>query len=398
MEELSRAFPGEFTPCALPVAGVLMEGRAFIPGDIFQAQKISFGPGTMLLAQNILEGFIGLNQAIERTPDINFFINACKYKEAVLTSRIRGATARLEDSYSSRVTTVGPEKRDDIAEINAYHRALERAVELMQQHPLDAKLLRQTHAVLLKNTRGKDSNPGKFRKTGVYISATGYDIHFIPPPDSYVPIAMDNLVEFIQDKTPFIPSPIKAALIHYQFESIHPFQDGNGRLGRMLFSLYLHKAKYLPHPAVLYMSGFFSRHPTMYYEKLNRASKSIADLVGWVDFCMQGMLDNVVHGMATANQIAKLYASMTTLIQNKQGQPKEKHMKLLHELFLHPVVTIKSVQEVLGVGRQAAARHIKRFVAWGILVDRSGPKKERLYVCAQYLSMLEENSPATDQL
>ena len=302
MEQLSPIFPGRYEPFS--------EGRFFIPGDLFYAQKIPFEAGTQLLAQNVIGSLIGLTYAVGQVPDINFFINACKYKEAVLTNRMKGSTASLEDVYSSRVTKVRPEKRNDIAEINAYYQALGWAEKRRQTHPLNAELLRQTHVLLLQNTRGKDRSPGN-SETTVFISwqkATLF--HFTPPPASYVPLAMDNLVAFMHDREHYIPIPIKAALIHYQFESIHPFRDGNGRLGRMLFPLYLHAAGFLPNPAALYMSGFFNRHLSAYYDNLNYASESVAGLVKWVDFCMRGMLDNAVHGVATANKITKLYTNL----------------------------------------------------------------------------------------
>ena len=389
MEQLSPLFPGhfEFSP----------DGDIFIPGNLFQSLRISFDEDTQFLAQNVLGGLIGLTYAIGMVPDIDFFINACKYKEAVLTNRMKGSTASLEDVYSSRVTKVNPEKRNDIAEINAYYQALGWAEERRQNHPLDADLLRQTHAVLLQNTRGKDKGPGEFRDDSVYIVGNNA-VYFTPPPASYVPLAMDNLVEFMLDKEHYIPVPIKAALIHYQFESIHPFRDGNGRMGRMLFPLYLHAADFLPYPTALYMSSFFNRHLPIYYSKLHGASQSIEGLVRWVDFCMRGMLDNAVHGIATANRITKLYANLETLIQNKQVPRKDKHTELLHELFLYPIVTVAYVQKTLGISRYAATGYIKRFVDWGILVDRNGSQKERRYVCTQYLSMLKENSPATGQL
>lgn len=390
MEQLSPLFPGhfEFSP----------DGDIFIPGDLFQSQRIFFDEDTQILAQKVLEVLIGLTQAMARVPDIAFFINACKYKESVLTNRMKGSTASLEDVYSSGVTKGSPEKRDDIAEINAYYQALGWAEKRRQHHPLDADLLRQTHAVLLQNTRGKNKRPGEFRDDSVYIVTEDHIIHFTPPPASYVPLAMDNLVEFMQDRERFIPVPIKAALIHYQFESIHPFRDGNGRMGRMLFPLYLHAAGFLPYPTALYMSGFFNRHLLAYYDSLNNARQSVAGLINWVDFCMQGMLDNAVHGIATANKITKLYASMEALIQNQQVPRKGTHMKLLHQLFLYPIVTVAYVQKTLGISRYAATGYIKRFVDWGILVDGSESRKERHYVCKQYLSMLKENSPATGQL
>ncbi len=390
MKQLSPIFPGRYE--------TFSEGRFFIPGDLFYAQKIPFEAGTQLLAQNVIKSLIGLTYAVGKVPDINFFINACKYKEAVLTSRMKGSTASLEDVYSSRVTKVNPEKRNDIAEINAYYQALGWAEKRRQTHPLDAELLRQTHALLLQNTRGKDKYPGEFRDGVVYLVAKGHVIHFTPPPASYVPLALDNLVEFMKDRKRYIPIPIKAALIHYQFESIHPFLDGNGRLGRMLFPLYLHAAGFLPNPAALYMSSFFNRHLSVYYSKLHKASQSIEDLVDWVDFCMRGMLDTVVHGIATANKITKLYANLETLIQNKKVPRKDKHLELLQELFMYPIVTVASVQKALGSSRYAATGYIKRFVDWGILVDKDGPQKERRYICTQYLSMLKENSPATGQL
>ena len=389
MEQLSPFFPGHFES---------YDGNeVFIPGDLFYAQEILFEADTQIVAQNVLKGLIGLTQAMARVPDIAFFINACKYKESVLTNRMKGSTASLEDVYSSGVTKGSPEKRDDIAEINAYYQALGWAEQRRQTHPLDADLLRQTHAVLLQNTRGKDQRPGEFRNGSVYIMAR-HIVCFTPPPASYVPLAMDNLVEFMLDRKRFIPVPIKAALIHYQFESIHPFQDGNGRMGRMLFPLYLHAAGFLPYPTALYMSSFFNRHLHAYYDSLDNARQSISDLISWVDFCMRGMLDNAVHGMATANKITKLYASMEALIQNQQVPRKGTHMKLLHQLFLYPIVTVAYVQKTLGISRYAATGYIKRFVDWGILVDGSGSQKERLYVCTQYLSMLKENSPATGQL
>lgn len=370
-----------------------------MPGDIFQARKIPFSSHTLSLAQDILLGCSGLAREIARMPDINFFIKACRYKEAVMTSRITGTTASLEDFYSSFIANVSPEKRDDIAEINAYNQALEIAMELRKRGPLDSELIRQTHAVLLRDTRGKDRCPGEFRDGLVCLrDGVSHAPVFVPPPAAYVPSAMDNLIQFMQDKETFILVPIKAALIHYQFETIHPFRDGNGRIGRMVLALYLHAVKAIPHPAVLYMSSYFNRHRKLYDSHLALAHESIEGLINWTDFCLGAIMDTVINSTATAKKISGAYSTLEAFIQSQRVQHKDKHLALLRHFFLQPVASIASVQEALGISRYAASRYIKRFVAWGILEDKRESKKTGRYVFPHFLDLFEGDNPTTDQL
>lgn len=371
--------------------------ESFVPGNIFRAQKMPFGADTLNLAQDIVLLLSDLAYAIGKLPDINVFKRACLDKEAVLTSRIEGTTASLEDLYTSRITKIAPDKQDDIGEISAYVKAFERAVELRRSQPLDARLLRQAHALLLDQKRGVGKQPGEFRNVAVYIGS-GTTVIFIPPPANYVPPAMENLMEYAQDKEQFCQVMIKAALLHYQFEAIHPFRDGNGRIGRMLIALFLHESGALLHPDLFYPSSYIDRHRQMYYRHLNMAHLSVGGLMNWVQFCLVAFKETAVHGAITAQHITKLNNDLVARIQSQRVQQKYKHLELLAYLFHQPVASIASVQEALKVNRYAAARYIKRFIDWDILVDKTGARKEGRYVFQPYLSLLDETSPETVQL
>lgn len=389
MDQLSPEFPGHEEP--------YRHYSVFVPGDFFRSHEINFSQKTMRKSEQALRHFERFSQTLENLPDSGTFIQVFKEKEAVYSNRIEGTQATLKDLWSSRVANVKPEQQDDIAEITASLRAIDLALELIKDLPLNSALLRSIHATLLDQPRGQRAKPGKFRDGTVYIGAGGgiANAVYVPPPAALVPTALDNLERFLHDDKLFFPAFIKAGLLHYQFEAIHPFWDGNGRMGRLLIALHLQAQGFSNHSA-LYLSHYIFQNRPQYYQHLNQARFSPQEMANWVDYFLTCALVTAQHALETINKIKALKAKLADRIKNSGAYQVPQQLEFLDYLCRHPIVSVSSIQQAKEVDRPGAARIIKRFVAWDILVDEARGRKDGIYVFAKYLNLLEEDLPALD--
>ncbi len=389
MKQLSPEFPGH--------EEAYEHYSVFVPGDFFRSHEIDFSQELLRKAEQALLHFDRLSQALENLPDREVFIQAFKEKEAVFSNRIEGTRANLKDLLSARVAPSNPNQEDDLAEITASLRAIDLGLELIKDLPLNAALLRRIHAKMLDQPRGQRLQPGKFRDGAVYIGAGGgiANAVYVPPPATLVPTAMDNLDRFMRDGKLFLPALIKAGLIHYQFESIHPFWDGNGRMGRLLIALHLQENGFSNHSA-LYLSHYIFQHRPQYYHRLNQARLSHGEMANWVDYFLTGALVSAKHGLATINRAIELKADLIDHIKHSGAYQVPQQLEFLDYLYRNPIVSVQSVQQDREIDRPSATRIIKRFVGWEILVDEARGKKDGIYVFQPYLNLLEEDLPVLD--
>lgn len=320
----------------------------------------------------------------ELIPDIDIFIRMHILKEATVSSKIEGTRTSVDEAVLPE-EEVAPEKRDDWQEVQSYIKAVHEAQELLKGGlPISNRLIKQTHAILLENVRGKDKQPGAFRQIQNWIGAESIDYaSFIPPHHSKVEDCLGDLEHFWHYKQD-MPTLLKIALFHYQFETIHPFNDGNGRLGRLLITLQLIEQGELMKPT-LYLSDFFERNRQDYYSMLNRV-RAENDIYNWFKFFLNGVKETSIKGKDTFQQILKLKAEAEQKIL-KLDKKLQRSQQLLNYLFSDPVVNIKEVEELLGCTYNTAAKLVGDFVELGILNEISSSARNRRYVFKEYLML-----------
>lgn len=375
---------GEFSPGAWQKG---YEYRFFLPASINHA--FSFSDSAI---QNKLEKAslkLGeLNSYAKLVPDINNFIRSYIKKEAVTSSRIEGTKTNIEEAFTDR-TNIDPEYRDDWTEVNQYVLAMDFALKQLDKTPLSNRLLRDAHKVLLSHGRGKNKQPGDFRKSQNWIGGlTPSDAVFVPPSAEHVDELMSDLEKFLHNEEIQVPDLIKIAIAHYQFETIHPFLDGNGRVGRLLIVLYLVSQGIIEKP-LLYISDFFEKNKGLYYDKLSLV-RDKNDLVGWIKFFLDGITSTAEAGAKTLQSIIDLKEELFTLLIDNLGKRTKLAHALLHYLFAQPVVTIQQVKEKLNIANNTAHVLVDIFVKHGVLKEITGNKRNRLFAFEAYLTLLEK--------
>ena len=385
MTQFSDAFPGNQRNSRLGY-------DFYLPGDLFQCQSISF---PMKIFQDMERASLALGEfstLIKRIPNPELFLHCYLNKEATLSSKIEGTQTEIEDAYFDDAD-IEIERRDDWSELQAYIKAFNEAVQNLKELPLCTRLIRQAHQTLLSQVRGKDKLPGEFRRSQNWIGGSRPDnAHFVPPSYEYVSDLMGNLEKFIQDQKAPIPHLIKVALIHYQFETIHPFLDGNGRIGRMLISLYLVANKILEHP-ILYISSFFEKHRNDYYLSLDKARESQEGVIKWVSFFLDGVYQTARNGIEVTE---KLIAYREDLVENKipiLGRRAPQALTLLDYLFSRLVVNAKMLQKDLNLSPQVAQKMLRDFIDLGILEEITGHKRNRVFVMRHYFDIIKQFTP-----
>lgn len=317
-------------------------------------------------------------------PDIDLFIRMHVIKEASQSSRIEGTQTHIDDAVLD-VSQVAPEKRDDWQEVSNYVSAMDSALEELKELPLSSRLLRNTHATLMQGVRGEHKAPGDFRASQNWIGGTNLsNAVFIPPHYKDVSELMGDLESFWHNEEIYVPDLIRIAISHYQFETIHPFLDGNGRVGRLLITLYLVSRGLLAKPS-LYLSDFLEQHRGAYYDALTRV-RSSNDLLHWVNFFLDAVIETAKSSKHTFEQImamrTELEAQMVTL-----GRRAENARTLLLQLYRSPAITGKQASELLGVTPRVANGLIDEFVAMNILEEATGYKRNRVFVFRKYINL-----------
>ena len=325
-----------------------------------------------------------LNAFSLMVPDVDLFIQMHIAKEAQTSSKIEGTQTQLDEALMPEEQIL-PEKRDDWREVQNYIRAMNEAVSDLQKLPLSNRLLKQTHRTLLNDVRGKEKLPGEFRHSQNWIGGSSLsDAAFIPPAHENVAELMSDLEKFWHNEDIFVPHLIRIAISHYQFETIHPFLDGNGRIGRLMIPLYLISHGILEKPA-FYISAFFERHRSSYYDAL-MAVRLRNDLLHWILFFLSGVEETAKHGCAVFRNIMAYRETMQNELLG-MGKRAEFADRLLKLLYAQPIQTAQHVEKQLDVSAATANTLLREFEKRGILQEITGKQRGRLYVMSRYLAI-----------
>jgi Fic family protein len=368
-------------------AGHLEKGVAykyFMPHKInYQWQWTDGGLNTLLEKASIKLG--ELNSFARLVPNIDLFIHLHVTKEAVVSSKIEGTQTNMDDALLP-LEEISPEKRDDWLEVNNYTQALNTAIKELEKLPLSSRLLRQTHSVLLQGVRGEHKMPGEFRRSQNWIGGNSLaDASFIPPAHNYVDELMGDLENFLHNTDIEVPALIRIAMAHYQFETIHPFLDGNGRIGRLLITLYLVSEKIMEKP-LLYISMFFEKNKSLYYDNLTRVREK-NDMLHWLKYFLVGIAQTAELAVETLSKILRIKEQKEEMIKKNWGRRSSNGLILLQYLFDEPVVRVKTIENICGLSTKAANDLVAQFISSDILIEVSGQTRYRVFVFHEYLEM-----------
>ncbi len=322
-------------------------------------------------------------------PEINFFIKMHVIKEAATSSRIEGTRTGVEEALLTE-KEIDPEKRDDWREVQNYIKALNHSIDKLKDIPLSTRLLKEAHKILLDGVRGETKLPGEFRTSQNWIGgATLKDAVFIPPHFEELSDLMSDLENFMHNEEIDVPHLIRIAISHYQFETIHPFLDGNGRLGRLLITLYLVDKKMLDKPT-LYLSEFFEKKKNLYYDNLTFVRTS-DNLIQWIKFFLVAIIETSEKGIKTFKKILELKESIEEEKILMLGKKVNNAKKLIRLLYKKPIINIKDVEKELKVTTKPANAIIQDFIDLKILKEVTGYKRNRLFHFQEYYDLFADN-------
>lgn len=329
-----------------------------------------------------------LEHLAKRIPNVDLFISMYVRKEALMSSQIEGTQATLEDVLDPMIDE---NANRDVADVINYIKATEFALRRMEELPLCNRLLRETHAVLMQGIRGQEKNPGEFRESQNWIGATGSTIitaRYIPPTVADMQTALSDLEKYWNSNDE-LDVLIQAALIHYQFETIHPFLDGNGRIGRLLITLFLVEQKELSTPA-LYISYILKKNRIEYYDRMSEVRRT-GNYEQWIRFFLEAVRDSAADAVETIDLLTELNQKNTEKIESL-GRSSKMAMKLLHYLEANPIIEVKKTAAALDVTFNTVSRAIENLIQLGILKQNSQAERNRTFSYEQYLDILRRGT------
>lgn len=357
--------------------------KPFLPSFINDDIDWKLGELSSLIQESSL--WLGkLNSYSDLIPDIDFFIKMYATKEATNSNRIEGTRTTFDDAISP-IEQVKPEFRDDWHEVQNYLAAINYSIEKLNELPISIRLIKEAHQILLSGVRGEHKAPGEVRKTQNWIGGSSLkDAFFIPPEPNMLPELLTDIENFLHNEELKIPEIVKAGIVHYQFETIHPFLDGNGRTGRLLIILYLISTGLLNKP-VLYISDFFERNRMSYYDSLAMVKKT-DNMTQWLKFFLNGVVETAKSSIKTFDRIIKLKNDVDNKI-SKIGKKAVNGQRLIELLYSEPKVNSKTVSEKLGISVVSANGLLSTFVEIGILEEKTGFNRNRYYVFEEYVKI-----------
>jgi Fic family protein len=316
--------------------------------------------------------------------NIELFIKMHIAKEATQSSKIEGTQTNMQEAFLPK-EDIKQEKRDDWLEVQNYISAMNEAVKMLHTLPFSSRLIKQTHKILLQGARGEHKMPGDYRTSQNWIGGASInDAVFIPPVHTTVVELMSDIEKFANDKLNHLPDLLKIALIHYQFETIHPFLDGNGRVGRLLITLYLVDKGILKQP-ILYLSDFFEKNKTLYYDNLMRV-RTHNDLTQWFKFFLTGVIETAKNGVQTFNGIMQLQKTIEEKLAQVGTRSSDAH-KVIEYLYSNPIIDAQKVAAIINKTPNSAYSLLKLLKDLEIIIEITGSKRNRLYVFEEYIDL-----------
>ena len=368
--------------------------RAFIPAPLPPKPPVAFDDEMLVLLSEANIGLGRLDGVVKVIPDPDFFVGMYVRREAVLSSQIEGTQSTLEDLLEVELEPESRGRHGDVGDIVNYVAAMNHGLKRLDDLPLSLRLIREIHAELLRGGRGAQATPGEFRTTQNWIGPAGAPLQratFVPPPVPEMRQALHDFELFLHAD---VGGPLLArvGLAHAQFETIHPFLDGNGRVGRLLITFLLVHESILRAP-LLYLSDFFKLHRAEYYDRL-MAVRLRGDWEGWLRFFLRGVAETSEEATNTAERIFALRESDRVRVMEEAGT---NGVKLLSVLFRRPLVNVNLVADVLDVTFPTANRLVARFEELGILKEVTGQRRSRMFRYEPYLRLFDEPVPAAEQ-
>ena len=359
--------------------------RAFVPTPLPPTNPpLQFDPELQRLLSEADRALGRLDGVTSRLPNPDIFVAMYVRQEAVLSSQIEGTQSTLEDVLQFEIDARGDDRPKDVEEVVNYVRAMNYGLGRLREFPLSKRLIREIHAELMAGVRGGDKEPGEFRCSQNWIGPAGCNLAtatFVPPPPAELRHALDDLERFLHDEEQLIL--VHCGLVHAQFETIHPFLDGNGRVGRLLITFLLCQRGIL-HQPLLYLSSYLKQRRGEYYDRLT-AVRERGDWEGWLKFFLRGVAGVSREAAETAGRILDLRERHRALL--KEAKAPAATFTLLDDLYEHPITTVKLTAERLGVTVVTASRLIKNFEAVGLLREMTGHSRNRRYSYDPYLAL-----------
>lgn len=351
-------------------------------------------PRINVLLEDATRALGELNAYTKIVPDVDLFIQMHILKEAGTSSRIEGTKTQIDDDILS-AEEIAPEKRDDWQEVQNYVEAMNNAVKALESLPLSLRLLKDTHATLLAGARGEKKTPGEFRISQNWIGGSSpIDAVFVPPHHEDMPDLLSDLETFWHNEQINVPRLIRAAITHYQFETIHPFLDGNGRIGRLLIPLYFISNNLLDKPS-LYLSAHFEKYRDQYYDALMRVRTS-NDIGHWCRFFLHAVIDTAQNGKATFDKILELRQELESSIF-ELGRRAENARTIIRHLYRSPWVSLPIIEKVLGINRNPARALLVGLQDIGVLEEMTGYKRNRVFLFRRYVDIFRDHDVGANE-
>lgn len=365
--------------------------RSFVPDPLPPEPPLVLDGPRQVLLERALLALGRLDSVATLLPDPHLFLYAYVRKEALLSSQIEGTQSSLSDLLLFELEEAPGVPMDDVVEVSNYVAALEHGLERLKGgFPVSNRLIREVHAKLLSRGRGSDKLPGEFRRSQNWIGGTRPgNTRFVPPPPHAVDECMRDLERFIHNEQTPLPALVKAAMAHVQFETIHPFLDGNGRLGRLLITLLLCDAGVLTQP-LLYLSLYFKQHRAEYYRLLDQVRED-GDWEAWLDFFLQGVETTAAGAVATALRLVELFRTDTSRIQ-ESGRAAGSALRVHAAMRQRPLITLGEICRRTGLSFPAATNGMSVLLNLGIARELTGKRRNRIFAYDQYVRILSEGT------
>ncbi|MFA4907750.1 MAG: Fic family protein [archaeon] len=367
--------------------------QAFVPFDLPPVPKLRDSGARRKLLERATIALGGLDSIVVLLPDPNLFLYSYVRREAVLSSQIEGTQSSFSDLLLFELKEAPGVPLDDVVEVSNYVAALEHGIQRLKEgFPLCNRLIREVHGKLLPSGRGSQRAPGEFRRSQNWIGGTRPgNAHFVPAPPEQLEACMTGLERFFHDESAPYPVLLKAAFSHVQFETIHPFLDGNGRVGRLLIALLLHEAGILSQP-LLYLSLYFKQYREAYYHLLD-AVRTEGDWEAWVDFFLEGVEQTAGGAVKTAKRLVALFNDDTSRTQ-RYGRNSSTTLRVFNVLCKRPLLTINEAKRLTELSFPAVNKAMEALVTIGIVRELTGGRRNRVFAYQQYLTTLLEGTEA----